>query len=71
MSRSFAELVEEIKGLSIQEKQELQHLLERYLLEERREEVYESYMDSLAELENGKAEFSSDTDKLKGMLLND
>ena len=71
MSSSFAEIVEEVKALSIQEKQELHQLIERYLIEERREEIYESYICSVSELNEGEAEFSSDTDKLKGMLLND
>ena len=71
MSNSFAEIVEEVKALSIQEKQELHQLIERYLIEERREEIYESYLSSLTELNDEELEFSSDTDKLKGMLLND
>jgi hypothetical protein len=71
MSSSFAEIVEEIKALSTQEKQELHELIEKYLIEERREEIYQSYICSISELEVGKAEFSSDTDKLKGLLLND
>ena len=40
MSSSFAEIVEEIKALSIPEKQELHELIEKYLIEERREEIY-------------------------------
>lgn len=71
MSSSFAEIVEEVKALSIQEKQELHQLIERYLIEERREEIYENYIRSVTELNEGGPEFSSDTDKLKGMLLND
>jgi hypothetical protein len=71
MSSSFAEIVEEVKALSIQEKQELHELIEKYLIEERREEIYQSYICSRSELEDSKAEFSSDMDKLKGQLLND
>ena len=71
MSNNFAELVEEVKALSVQEKQELQGLIEKYLIEERREEIYESYLESQAELNNGEIAFSSDTDALKEMLLND
>jgi len=43
MSSSFAEIVEEVKSLSIVEKQELQKLIELYLIEERREEIFDSY----------------------------
>ena len=71
MSSSFADIVEEVKALSTQEKQELHKLIEKYLIEERREEIYQNYICSLSELEDGKAEFSNDADKLKGLLLND
>ena len=68
---SFAEIVEEVKALSTREKKELHELIERYLIEERREEIYQSYVRSLSELDDRGAEFSSDTDRLKGLLLND
>jgi hypothetical protein len=71
MSSSFAEIVEEIKALSTPEKQELHELIEKYLIEERREEIYQSYIRSQSELEDNQAEFTSDTDRLKEMLLND
>ena len=71
MSNNFAELVEEVKALSVQEKQELQGLIENYLIEERREEIYEHHLQSQAELNKGEIAFSSDTDALKEMLLND
>ena len=41
---NFAEIVEEVKVLSTQQKQELHKLIEKYLIEERREEIYQSYM---------------------------
>jgi hypothetical protein len=69
MSSSFAEIVEEVKALSAQEKEELRALIEKYLIEERREELYQSYVRGLSELTEGKAEFTSDLDKLKGQLL--
>ena len=71
MSSSFAELVEEVKTLSVQEKEELQQLIEKYLIEERRDEMLDNYVHSLSELDEGKLEFSSNTDTLKEMLLND
>jgi hypothetical protein len=71
MSSNFAEIVEEVKTLSMQEKQELHQLIEKYLIEERREEIHQNYAYSLSEMQDGKVEFSSDTDRLKGMLLND
>ena len=71
MSSSFAAIVEEIKALSIPEKQELHELIEKYLIEERREEIYQSYIHTLSEVEDNEAEFSPDTARLKEMLLND
>jgi len=71
MSNNFAELVEEVKALSVQEKQELQGLIEKYLIEERREEIHENYLQRQTELNKGEIAFSSDTDALKEMLLND
>lgn len=71
MSSSFADLVEEVKTLSVQEKEELQQLIEKYLIEERRDEMLDNYVHSLTELNEGKLEFSNDTDTLKEMLMND
>ena len=71
MSTNFAEIVEEVKALSIQEKQDLHQLIAQYLIEARRDEIYDSYALSVSELDQGKLEFSSDTDELRGMLFND
>ena len=49
MKDSFAEVVEEVKSLSTEEKLELQTLIEKYLLEERRQEIYENHQASLNE----------------------
>ena len=71
MSSTFAKIVEEVKFLSVGEKQELQQLIEKYLIEERREEIFDNYAQSVTELQEGKLEFSDDMDTLKGLLLND
>jgi hypothetical protein len=71
LSTNFAEIVEEVKTLSIQEKQDLHQLIESYLIEARRDEICDAYALSRSELDQGKLEFSGDTDELKGMLLND
>ena len=68
MKDSFAEVVEEVKSLSTEEKLELQTLIEKYLLEERRQEIHENYQASLNELHEGSLVFSSDMKSLKGML---
>jgi hypothetical protein len=68
MKDSFAEVVEEVKNLSTEEKLELQTLIEKYLVEEKRQEIYENHQESMRELQEGDLVFSSDTDALKGML---
>lgn len=68
MKDSFAEVVEEVKNLSTEEKLELQALIEKYLVEERRQEIYANQQESLRELKEGDLVFSGDTDALKGML---
>ncbi len=70
MKDSFAEVVEEVKNLSTEEKVELQTLIEKYLAEEKRQEIYDNYQASLNELKEDELAFSSDVNILKGMLNN-
>jgi hypothetical protein len=46
---SFSDVVETIKTLSLEEKQEIQALLSQYLREERREEIDNNYQKSISE----------------------
>ena len=71
MSQNFAEIVEEVKQLSTEEKEELQALLEKYLTDERRREIHENHQASLTELHEDKLNFSSNVDELREMLSND
>ncbi len=68
MSLRFDNLVDEVKKLSVEEKEELEFLVERFLVEERREDIYKNYRKSLQELGEGKLEFSSDLNRLKHRL---
>jgi hypothetical protein len=68
MSMNFGDLVEKIKKLSSEEKEELRFLIERFLIEERREEIHKHYKESIEEFEKGELEFSSDINKLKEIL---
>ena len=68
MSTDFAEVVEEVKKMSSEDKEELKFLLERYLVEEQREEIYINYKKSLKELDKNKLNFSNDINKLKGIM---
>lgn len=68
MNTTFAGVVEEVKQLSFDEKQELKDLLEIYLIEERRQEILENGEQSRRELKNGELKFSSNIDELMEML---
>ncbi|HEX8773042.1 MAG TPA: hypothetical protein VF735_05510 [Pyrinomonadaceae bacterium] len=71
MSHNFAEIVEEVKQLSTEEKEELQDLIEKYLVDERRREINENYRASLDELHENRLNFSSDIDELRETLSHD
>lgn len=65
---SFNDVVEAIRSLSLEEKQEIQNLLTQYLREERRDELYQSYQTSLFEERNGELKFSSNINELKQLI---
>ena len=71
MSQNFAQVVEAVKELSLAEKEELQELLRKYAIEERRQELLEDLEASLQEWREGKLTFSSDIDTLKQGLSHD
>jgi len=50
MSQKYNTLVEEVKKLSVEEKEELKFLIEKYLVEERREEIFKNYQESKKEI---------------------
>ncbi|MGK7894537.1 MAG: hypothetical protein AB4372_13150 [Xenococcus sp. (in: cyanobacteria)] len=65
---SFSDVVENIKRLSFEEKQEIQVLLSQYLREERRDDIYDNYKKSLIEEQNNELNFSSNVDELKNLM---
>ena len=67
MSSDFASVVEEVKKMSSENKEELKFLIEKYLIEEQRQEIYNNYISSSKELQNGKLKFTNDINKLKEM----
>ncbi len=70
-TKKFSDLVEEIKLLDKEEKEELKNLLEKYIIEERREKILENYKESLKEVEKGELNFSKDISSLKKELAID
>ncbi len=71
MSQTFAEVVEEVKQLSPAEKEELQELLKKYLVEERRREIRENAEAALKEFREGKLESFSNVDEFIDSLSHD
>ena len=71
MSQNFADVVEDVKQLSVAEKEELQELLRKYLIEERRREIRENADASLKEYRDGKLEFFSNVDDMMDSLSHD
>lgn len=65
---SFSDVVETIRNLSYEEKQEIQTLLAQYLREERREELYNNCQASRIEEQKGELNFSSNINELKQLI---
>jgi hypothetical protein len=65
----FTDVVEAIKGFSIEEKLQIQLLLQQYLREERREEIYQNLQAAKGEEENGELTFSKNIDELKQQFI--
>ena len=62
---NFNQIVEEIRKFSLKEKEELSLLLEKYLIEGRRNKIFNSFKKSETEFKKGKIIFSSEIDSLK------
>jgi hypothetical protein len=62
---TFSDLVETVKDLSIDEKEELQMLLKQYLREERREDIYKNFELAQKEEQRGELKYSADINELK------
>ena len=58
-------LVENIKKLPLPEKEELKNLIEKYIIEEKWEKIYENYLKSVNEYKENKLQFSSNVNELR------
>ncbi|MEH2060210.1 hypothetical protein [Nostoc sp.] len=65
---TFSDVVEAIKSLSSEEKLEIQLLLQQYLREERREEIYQNFQAAQVEQQNSQLKFSSNIDELRQLI---
>ncbi len=64
----FNDVVEVIKGLSTDEKEEIQLLLNQYIREERRDEIYENFKLAQVEQQQGELKFSSNINELRQLI---
>ena len=71
MNRTFAEIVEDVQQLSLAEKEELQELLRKYLIDERRSEIRENAEAGLKEYREGKLQPFTNIDELMDSLSHD
>ncbi len=62
---TFSDVVEAIKQFSADEKHEIQQLVQQYLREERREEIYENFQSAQIEQQNGELKFSANLSELR------
>lgn len=68
MRMEFEKIVNEIKKLQLEEKEEIKTLIEKYIIEERRGEIQNNYKKSKKEAKKGKLGFSSDIAELKKLV---
>lgn len=61
---TFNDVVEVIKNLSTDEKQEIQLLLKQYIREECREQIYNNFKLAQVEQQKGELKFSSNINEL-------
>jgi hypothetical protein len=65
---TFKDVVEAIKSLSTEEKQEIQLLPQHDLREERRKEIYQNFRTAQVEQQKGQLKFSSQIDELQRQI---
>ena len=69
--RRFADIVEEVKSLSDEEKVELSEILDHIRIEKRREEILRNHQLSLEELKTGKLKFYDKAEDVLNALNED
>ena len=70
MNTNFAGVVDEVRGLSFEERRELIDVLEQSLIDERRDEIFENGEAAKLAFSNGKLKTYSNVDDLM-QALND
>ena len=68
MQKTFSELVNNVRNLSLAEKIEIKNIVEKSIIEERRNEIYDCYLKSKRENKDDKLKFSDDINQLRKMI---
>ncbi|HEY5075190.1 MAG TPA: hypothetical protein VII34_10895 [Pyrinomonadaceae bacterium] len=71
MSQTFAEVVEDVRQLSPAEKEELQEIIKKSLVEERRREILANAEAGMEEMRRGELKSFSNVDDLMDSLSHD
>jgi hypothetical protein len=65
---TFSDVIETVKILSFEEKEQLQELLQQYLREERRSEIYANFEAATIAEQNDELKFSAHVAELRLMM---
>lgn len=68
MHTTFNDLVDNVRNLSLPEKIEIKTILEKSIIEEERDKIYSSFLESKKEYEENKLKFSDDISALQKMI---
>jgi hypothetical protein len=68
MQTTFNDLVDNVRKLTLIEKMEIKKILEKSIIEEEREKIYDSYYASREEHSKNKLKFSNDLTELRKMI---
>ncbi|OHD15109.1 MAG: hypothetical protein A2086_15230 [Spirochaetes bacterium GWD1_27_9] len=68
MQTTFNDLVDMVRDLSLSEKVEIKTVLEKEIIEEKRNKIHKNYLKAKKEFKENKLEFSNDINKLKKMI---
>ncbi|MBP9095931.1 MAG: hypothetical protein KBG21_04935 [Ignavibacteria bacterium] len=66
--KKFSEIVEEVQKLNGEQLEELHDLTEKYLADQKRNEIFKSYKKAKSDYKKGKLKGSRKIDELKKML---
>jgi hypothetical protein len=71
MKETFADLVDTIRDLPLNDKLEIKIVLEKSIIDEKRDKIYSNYLKSKKEDREKKLKFTSDIATLKKLVSDD